>query len=1028
MIKLVMNEGVLCMNISRFSIKRPVFTLVTMLLVIILGVVSLLKIPITLIPELNPPIAVVVTSYPGASPQEVNEKITKPLEESLATLPGIKRLQSTSQESANFILMEFDWSTTIDTVQDDVQQRIGVVPMPEGAGTPQFLKFDPSQLPVLQLSLRSANDADIRIIAEEIEQELKRIDGVASVTTSGKLIEEVQIELDAAALKEKGYTQAEIVQLIQANNISLPGDPINTDDGQMLTTRIVSTFTSPEQIEELMLSVNPLTGEPVYLKDVATVTRQEQAQTSITRANDEQAVLLSVLQESGANTADVSSAFQDALASILDEPQYEGITADILFDQGDYIRLSISNIGQSLIVGGLFAMIVLFVFLRNIKSPLIIGVAIPYSVIVTFVLMYFADFSLNVLTLGALALGIGMLVDNSIVVIENIERHIGLGKSRVDAARDGAKEVTLALLASTVTTVAVFIPVLFIEGLIGQIFTEFALTISFSLGASLLVALTVVPMLASKFLSEGQAERQQKRYNSPIYTGFLQSVKWALQHRLALLVTAVVLVAVSIFALFQAETEFIPATDEGFVSVSVELPQGASLARTEEAVASIEDILKEQPELDVYVSLIGSTQESQSQGSANVNEAEISVKLVELAERERSVFAFAEDVQKEIEQVVEEDVYVEMGVSTSSGSTPTTTSFRLLNTNEAQLAEDVARVQQQLEKSDVVVEVRSDLANTAEELQIEIDKEAVKQYGLVPAQVAQTVYNMTRGMLATQIIAEDSEVLSVYVGFGEAFSTNVEQLRQMELRTPSGTFIPLQAVANIDVAQAPTSIRRSDQTPAVAIFVDYNSDASLGNISNVVDEAIATSKLSAQTEVAFTGDRELYDSAINDMIVAVILAVVLVYLIMAAQFESFKYPFVMLFSIPLMVIGVTATLFITNTLLGVTAVIGILVLVGIVVNNGIVLVDYMNQRKADGHTTEEAIMLGVRDRVRPICMTALTTILGLLPLALGIGEGTELNQPMGIVTIGGLLCSTILTLYIVPIMYSYVDGMKKVKQ
>lgn len=1013
------------MNISRFSIRRPVFTIVTMLFVIILGIVSLLKIPITLIPELNPPIAVVVTSYPGASPQEVNEKITKPLESSLATLPGIKRLQSTSQESANFILMEFDWSTTIDDVQQDVQQRIGVVPMPEGAGTPQFLKFDPSQLPVLQLSLRSSQSEDIRVVAEQLEQELKRIDGVASVTASGKLIEEIQIELDAAALKEKGYTQADIVQLIQANNISLPGDPINTDDGKMLTTRIVSTFTSPEQIGELMLSVNPLNGEPVYLRDVAMVTRQEQAQTSITRANDEQAVLLSVLQQSGANTADVSSAFQEALENILAEPQYEGVTADILFDQGNYIRLSISNIGQSLIVGGLFAMLVLFVFLRNMKSPLIIGVAIPYSVIVTFVLMYFADFSLNILTLGALALGIGMLVDNAIVVIENIERHIGLGKLRVEAAKDGAKEVTLALLASTVTTVAVFIPVLFIEGLIGQIFTEFALTISFSLAASLLVALTVVPMLASKFLDEQAAQKQEKRYNSTIYTRFLQSVRFALKHRLAVLVTAIVLVGVSIYALFQAETEFIPATDEGFVSIGVELPQGTSLEKTEETVTQIETILKQQPELDVYVSLIGSTQASQSQGATNVNEAEISVKLVELAERERSVFAFSEQVQQQIEAVVADDVYVEMGVSTSSGSTPTTTSFRLLNTDEAALEQDVARIQQELEKSDVVVEVRSDLANTAEELQIDVDKEAVKQYGFVPAQVAQSVYNMTRGMLTTQVITDDREVLSVYTGFGDAFSRDVDALRNMELRAPSGVFVPLQDVANIDVANAPTSIRRSDQTPAVAIFVDYNSDASLGSISEIVDEAIANVALHPQTEVAFTGDRELYDSAINDMIMAVILAVVLVYLIMAAQFESFKYPFVMLFSIPLMVIGVSATLWITNTLLGVTAVIGILVLVGIVVNNGIVLVDYMNQRKADGATTEEAIMLGVRDRVRPICMTALTTILGLLPLALGLGEGTELNQPMGIVTIGGLVCSTVLTLYIVPIMYSYVDRMKK---
>ncbi|OCS87499.1 efflux RND transporter permease subunit [Caryophanon tenue] len=1009
------------MNISRFSIKRPVFTIVTMLFVIILGVVSLLKIPITLIPELNPPIAVVVTSYPGASPQEVNEKVTKPLEASLATLPGIKRLQSTSQESANFILLEFDWSTTIDEVQQDVLQRIGVVPMPEGVSPPQFLKFDPAQFPVMQLSLRSSGDEDIRLIAEELEKQLLQINGVASVTTSGKLVEEINIELDADALKEKGYTQQDIVQLIQANNVSLPGDPITTDDAQTLTTRIVSGFSSVEELAALPLSVSPLTGELVTLADIATVTRQQQEQTSITRANDEQAVLLSVLQESGANTAEVSSAFQEALDGLLQDSRYDGVTADILFDQGDYIRLSIANIGQSLLIGGVFAMLVLFAFLRNVKSPLIIGIAIPYSVIVTFVLMYFADFSLNVLTLGALALGIGMLVDNSIVVIENIERHLAMGKARTEAAYHGAKEVMLALIASTVTTVAVFIPILFIEGLIGQIFTEFALTISFSLCASLLVALTVVPMLASRFLQPNTTE--QKRYETKVYVRFLRSVRWALKRRLVILISAVVLVAVSIFGLFNAETEFLPATDEGFVSISVALPEGTALQKTEEIVSEIEAVLKEQAELDVYVSLIGSTQEDQSRGSASFNEAEISVKLVELAERDRSVFAFSEDVQQQVEAVVGEQAEVEFSVSTSAGSSPTTTSFRVLDANEQRLEESVAQIQAALEKQEGILEVRSDLVNTAEELQITVDQEAVKQYGLLPAQVAQSVYNMTRGMLTTQMIDENSTVLSVYTTFGDAFSQNIDQIRKMELRAPSGVFVALEDITTIEVAAAPTSIRRSDQTPAVAIFVDYESAQSLGGISSIIDNALETVTLDDETQIAFTGDRELYDSAVDDMIMAVILAVVLVYLVMAAQFESFKYPFVMLFTIPLMVIGVTASLYVTNTLLGVTAVIGILVLVGIVVNNGIVLVDYINQRKADGHSTEEAIMLGVRDRVRPICMTALTTILGLVPIALGIGEGTELNQPMGIVTIGGLLCSTILTLYIVPIMYSYVDKM-----
>ncbi|WP_036125926.1 efflux RND transporter permease subunit, partial [Lysinibacillus sphaericus] len=444
------------MNISHFSIKRPVFTIVTMLFVILLGGVSLLKIPITLIPELNPPIGVVVTSYPGASPTEVNEKITKPLEATLATLPGIKKLQSTSQEGSNLIMLEFNWSTNMEDIQLDILQRIDMTPLPNDAGKPSFLKFDPSQFPIIQLSLRAENnDVDVRLLAEDLEKELRRTEGVASVNVSGKLIEEVQIILDEAKLVEKGLTQADIIQIIQANNVSLPGEPVSTDDGKLLTTRIVSTLSSPESIASLIVSVNPLTGEALTVSDLATVERTEQQSITTTRANEHPAVLMSVLQESGANTAEVSKAFQQTLDELLKKEQYKGITADILVDQGNYVDLAINNIGSSLILGGLFAMFILFVFLRSVKSPIIIGIAIPYSVIVTFVLMFFADFTLNIMTLGALALGIGMLVDNAIVVIENIERHLGLEKDPITAAQEGTKEVALAITASTLTTIAV---------------------------------------------------------------------------------------------------------------------------------------------------------------------------------------------------------------------------------------------------------------------------------------------------------------------------------------------------------------------------------------------------------------------------------------------------------------------------------------------------------------------------------------------------------------------------------------------
>ncbi|QDQ01494.1 efflux RND transporter permease subunit [Lysinibacillus fusiformis] len=1010
------------MNISDFSIKRPVFTIVTMLLVIILGGVSLLKIPITLIPELNPPIGVVVTSYPGASPAEVNEKITKPLETTLATLPGIKKIQSTSQEGSNLIVLEFNWSTNIEEVQLDILQRIDMTPLPHDAEKPSFLKFDPSQFPIIQLSLRAENDKiDVRVLADALEKELRRTEGVASVNVSGKLVEEVQVTLDEAKLKERGLTQADIIQIIQMNNISLPGEPVSTADGKMLTTRIISTLTSPETIADLIVSVNPLDGQSLTVGDVATVKRTEQKSITETRANNHPAVLMSVLQESGANTAEVSKAFQQALEDLLEREQYSGVVADVLVDQGNYVDAAISNISTSLLVGGLFAMLVLFVFLRGLKSPIIIGIAIPYSVIVTFVLMFFANFSLNIMTLGALALGIGMLVDNAIVVIENIERHLGLGKGPIEAARQGTKEVALAITASTLTTVAVFIPVMFIEGLIGQIFTEFALTISFSLIASLTVALTVVPMLASRFLKTKIENINESRKESRFYKRYKASVVWVLHHRILVLVTTIFLFAISLFGLMKIGTEFLPATDEGFASVNVNLKKGAAVSETEKVVAKIEKRLKEEQDVDVYVSLIGGTQQSQSRGQTSANQAEMYVKLVPLANRQRSIFEFVEEVEQDLKTELGAQADITFNVSTTSGSSPNTLTFRLTDSNEQRLHASVEKVQQELLKIESVTNVMTDLDDTIQEIQIEVDREKAKDYGFLPAQIAQTVNHMTKGQFTSQMIAEDGAVLAIYTGFGQAFNDSVESLKAMQLRSPAGLFVKLEDIATVSVQEGPVSIRRSDQAAAVAFFVDYETKESLGSISNKVDAALEKASLPSETQIIFSGDRELYDSAIDDMLLAVALAVVLVYIVMAAQFESFKYPFVIMFTVPLMIIGVAIAMFATNTLIGVTSVIGILVLVGIVVNNGIVLVDYINQQKDKGMAPYEAILHATVDRLRPILMTALTTILGLLPLAFGIGEGAEMNQPMGIAVIGGLVTSTLLTLYIVPIVYSLID-------
>ncbi|RLQ97123.1 efflux RND transporter permease subunit [Falsibacillus albus] len=1012
------------MKLSNFSIRRPVFTIVTMFLILILGTVSLLKIPLKLIPDINPPVGVVVASYPGASPAEVVEKVTKPLEQSLSTLPGIKKIRSTSQEGSNFILLEFSWSTSIDGIENDVLQRINQTPIPEDVEQPKFLKFDPSQFPIIQLSLRSETDEkDLKKLSEKLKQELTKVKGVANVNVSGSFVDQINVQLDQEKLKKYKLSQTDVVNTIQSNNISMPGDTVLTN-GKELTTRVISSLHGTDDIKKLVLSINPLTGKKIRIEDVASVDLGNKDERTITRSNQKSSLLLSVLQESDANTADVSKEFQGQLARLLKEKRYEGIKSDILFDQGDYIQQAIGNIASSLIVGGLFAMLVLFLFLRNIKSPLIIGVAIPYSVIVTFVLMYFSHFALNIMTLGALALGIGMLVDNAIVVIENIYRHLSMGKDPKKASMDGAKEVGGAITASTLTTIAVFLPVVFITGLIGQLFTQFALTISFSLFASLIVALTVIPMLASRLLKTPKGDPEARRRRSKGMNLLDRSIRWSLNHRKTVLGLSTILLLAGTLCLTKVGMEFLPATDEGTFTIGVKLENGTSLSETNKVVQSIEGQLKKEKDVDVYVSLVGSTQEDAFRGSGSTNEAEIYIKMKPLSKRNRSVFKFVDDMKGKLKDAaakVNPSSEITYNLQSSSGTSPQTLTFSVQDTDSKRLNNTVQKIYDSLEGTKDINDISTDQMERVKEIQIDIKRDEALKAGMAPVQIAKMVNDITRGKIATQIISNSSDVYGVFVKYDSKITRNLEQLKKLQLKKPDGQFIALNQLADITIGDGPVKIERIDQQNAVQFTIKYDSKTNLGSISNVVDNKIAQLNLPGETEITFSGDRQLLDDSIDDMLLAIGLAIVLVYIVMAAQFESYKYPFVIMFTVPLMIIGVGAALYATGTSISVSSIIGVIVLAGIVVNNAIVIVEYINQRKEEGMDSYEAIVLSVKDRARPILMTALTTILGLVPLALGIGEGTEINQPMGITVIGGLVSSTFLTLFIIPVVYSYFD-------
>ncbi|TVP83257.1 MAG: efflux RND transporter permease subunit [Alkalicoccus sp.] len=1012
------------MKITNFSIRRPVFTLVTMALFLVLGFVSLTNIPLKLLPDIDAPIAAVVTSYDDAGPQEVTDGVSIPMEQSLSTVPGLNTISTISMEGQSLTVLEFSWTTSIDDVENDIITSMNQAQLPSGAGNPQFIKLDPDQFPIIQLSLSSSGDEDIDNLVADLENDLLRVEGVASIDLDGEAVEEVAITLDQDELTDNGLDQSDVVQTLQSHNVTAPGG-VTEDEGDELTARVVYELTSIEEIEEIVLSETPAEDgedtETVTLNDVADVERSPEPVDVITRTNQDDAILMSVQQQSQANTATVASDFMDELDRLLDTNNYEEIEADVLFNQGEYVEQAVSSVSLALIGGGIIAMTVLFFFLRSIKTPLLIGIAIPFSVIVTFVLLYFTNFSLNIMTLGGLALGIGMLVDNSIVVIENIYRHLSMKKTPKQAAADGTKEVATAIIASTLTTISVFLPVVFISGIVGNLFREFALTVAFSLLASLAVALTVVPMLASRWLKEPEENVEEKRQKSRFVRFFDRSARWSLKNRLLVFIATIILLVGGGAGLTTVGTEFLPATDESFLQIEIENEPGTPLAETFEDVQAIEEELDGLQEIQSYTTVTGSAgDQGPMSGSGQGHEAVVYVALVPVGERDISTLDFSEEIRRDVEGAAP-DAEITMSVDASFGGDPNTFSFDLLDSNSQRLEEIADDLQEEFEDRSELTEVTNSFDETIPELQLQVDADAAREEGLTPAEIAEQVDNKTGGVQATQIVTEDSDVLAVNVRYEDEFTETSEALEDLQLRNQEGGFTALSDVADVERGESPETINRIDQEEAVQFSLTYTTDNTLNEINDLVQETIDDYGLPNETTVSYTGDQQLLEDAIADLMLALILAIIFVYFVLAAQFESLKYPFVVMFTVPLVLIGVTLALSLTRTPISITAFIGLIVLVGIVVNNAIVLVDYINRQKEYGLKSFDAIVEGVKDRARPILMTASTTILALIPLALGFGEGAEIQQPLAVTVIGGMVSATFLTLVLIPVVYSFFD-------
>ena len=1010
------------MKLSDFSIRRPKFTIVVMIILMLLGIVSLTRLPLQLMPNIQPPIAAVATTYQGAGPEEVMEDVTKPIESELSSVNGLTNISSQSQESSSVVILEFGYDMTIDEVESDITRALESVQLPDQAGDPSFIEFDISMMPSIQMAVTSSGQdvAEYQGQVDDLITELENIEGVASISQNGSVVEEIQVNLDIDALSEVNMSQSDVAGLIEANNISIPNATIvDSENRTSISTRTVSNIDGVETLRELVIADLP-GGETLTLDDIADVSVEEQDSNSITRLNQDNALSIDVMLASDANASNVNSEFNEVLDEKLGEDEFSNLTVETLYDEGEYIDLAINSVYTSLISGAVLAMIILFAFLRNLKAPLIIGLAIPFSVITTFALLFFTNISINLMTLGGLALGIGMLVDNSVVVIENIYRHLSMGKDPKKAASDGTKEVASAIIASTLTTAAVFAPVVFVSGLVGQLFTPLAITVVFSLFASLFVALTVVPMISSRILDAPKENMEETRSERPYMKLLTRFTRWTLQHRLLVMIITVLLVVVGIFGIINQGMTLMPESDEGALTIEIEKEQGTIYEDTLETVQSIENQLEDYSEIEMYLSNVGSLQPMMSM-SEETNKASITATLVSQADRSITTNEFISNIEDEIEGL-DESAEINVIPMSQSGisSEPNTLMLRVSDDNAERLAESEATIIEELEADGSIDSVASSREDMVEEMQIRVDRDAARENGLQPAQIGQALYEASNGVEASTVEA-NNDYLSINVKYPDTYLDSVSNFETLEIPNAEGEYVPISEVAELEETEMLPLITRNDQEETSELTVTYSSDMSLNEAGTHVEDIVSAADFSEDTHYSVGGDLEMLGDAIPQMLLAIVLGVVFIYLVMVAQFESFRHPFIVIMAMPLSIVGVMAALVLTNSPLSVVSFVGIIMLLGIVVNNSILLVDYTNQQKEKGIPTIEALEISVRHRFRPIIITALTTALGMLPLAMGIGEGGEMIAPMGTVVIGGLVSSTFFTLFVIPIFYSYID-------
>lgn len=1014
---------------SKLCIRKPVTTIMVTLMVFIAGIVSYFNLDQALMPDMDLPIAVVMTTYVGASPEEIEELISKPMEESLGSIANVDTVTSYSSTNSSMVLLQFVDGTDIDMAAVDMRDKIDQMKstLPDAAGDPMVIKMDINAMPITigvkaeNMDLESLND----LLEDNVVNRLERIEGVASVSLSGGITNEVRITVDPVKLAGYGLTTSTLSGLLAAENMNLPSGDL-TQGNTTVAVRTIGEFTSVQEINNLPIPTS--TGAVIHLSDVARVEQVEADRDSFTYINGEKGILLSVDKQSTANLVKVSQSLKDEIAKL--QRDYPELEIDMLSDTSDYIEMSLSNITETALLAAVIAFFVLLLFLKNAVTAGIIAVSIPTSIMATFALMHVTDINMNMISMGGVAIGIGMLVDNSVVVLDSIYQYYERGYTAAESAEIGAKEVSMAIIASTLTTVAVFLPMALIGGTTGAMMKNLSFTIMYALIASVVVALTFVPMACAlllkretktfvwknlKFLSfldrwEGAIDTLSRKYE--------KLLKWALRHRKKTVLTVLLVFILSLCSIPLAGMDFMASMDEGVATISVDLPNGTDLDTTEETTLEVLYRLQDIPEADVVYANVGS-----GMLSSGTNSASITMNLVDAKDRKRSTEEVCDDIEKLLADIPGADITISSSDSAMGSLASADVTMNVYGYDAATLVDVEDELIDKLSQVDGLSDVEGSTGDTVPEAKVTIDRAKASQYGITTASVAGALSTAISGSTATQYKLDGTEI-DVVIRYDTNSVNYLTDLNNLTVTSAYGTQVPLSDVATITMDESATTIMRENQKNYITISANAD-NMSTSEAQKLVEKAMADIELPDGCTYQFSGMMEKMNDTFRSLEIAMVVAVLLVYMIMASQFESLRYPFIVMFSMPLAITGAILGLLITGNTITMPAMMGFVMLIGMVVNNGIVLVDYTNQLMDRGMNCYDALTSAGPRRLRPILMTTLTTVLGMVPMALATSEGSEMMQALAIAVIFGLTLSTVVTLIFIPVLYMWMNERKR---